>query len=85
MYEVVMHGEKNIVVVTNIESGDLGYIVARGRENNVNVRVCDSFIFEDEFVTHVLQYIPITCVGTEEDLVWFFNDIRDLTVSFAAA
>lgn len=74
-----MHGEK-IVIVTNIESVALGYIVARGRNNGVNVRVCDSFIFEDEFVTRCLRYIPISCCGTEEDMAWFFNDICDLIV-----
>lgn len=85
MYEIIMHAETEIKMVTNVESTDLAYIIARGREYGVNVRVTNSFNICEEVSEYVTLYTPVTCSGTEEDMAWFINEIKNLIVPFAAA
>lgn len=83
MYEMVMRAEKEITTRINIYATDFAYVVARGRENGVNVRVYIPNPYGEGYRRDMTLFIPVTCTGMEEDISWFMAEISDL-VSNAA-
>ena len=78
MYECVMRAEKKIAIRINIYASDFAYIVARGRENSVNVRAYIPKPYGEEYRRDMTLFLPVTCSGVEEDVYWFLNEISEL-------
>lgn len=78
MYELIMRANETIVTRINIYASDFAYVVARGRENGVNVQAYIPNPYGEEYEPGMTLFLSVTCCGSEEDVCWFLNDISDL-------